>query len=170
MAVDGYSITGVALCYTGTGGAGALELLGYTEDGVDIDVTENVSPIMTDLFGPETPQDFQSMGMVARITMPLIAFDRTVLNKVTGKGDRTTVGLTNTPGLVMGVAGHAFRLGIACPADTPWSFTKAIVRPGFRTRLGTKARPFVMEFFAWPFVTYTATTGKDQSLWTRTLV
>src|SRR5690348_5025129 len=112
MAVDGYCVNGPALVYTGTGSAGALELLGYTVDGVDIDIVENTSPIMTDLFGPETPQDFQAMGMVARIVCSLIAIDRTVFNKVTGKGDRTAVGEINTPGIVMGVGGYAFRVGI----------------------------------------------------------
>lgn len=168
MAVDGYTIGGVALVYTGTGANSALELVGYTEDGVDVEIIENVEPVMTDLFGPLTPQDFQSMGMVARVTVPFIAVDRTVFNKLTGKGDRTTVGLINTPGITLGNS-HAFRLGIAAPLDTPWSFTKAIVRPGTRWRTGTKARPWVMEFFAWPYVLYTATTGKDQALWTRTL-
>ena len=169
MAIDGYTINGAALVYTGTGASNALELLGFTEDGVDIEIIENVTPIMTDLFGPETPQDFQKMGMVARITAPLIAVDRTVLSKIEGKGDRTAVGEISTPGIVAGVGSYAFKVGIAAPADTPWTFASCIVRPGFRTKLGTRARPFVAEFFAWPFATYTVTTGKDAVLWTRVL-
>ena len=169
MAINGYTINGAALVYTGTGASNALEVLGYTEDGVDIEIIENVTPIMTDLFGPETPQDFQMMGMVARITCPLIAIDRTVLAKVMGKTDRTTVGEIGTPGIVAGVGSYAFKVGIAAPADSPWTFPACIVRPGWRSKLGTRARPFIGEFFAWPYASYTATTAKDTVLWNRVL-
>lgn len=169
MAVDGYMTNGSALVYTGTGTGGALELLGYTTDGVQIRVTENVEPIITDLFGPQTPQDFQHMGMVAEITAPLIAVDRAVLAKVTGKSNRTAVGQVGTPGLVLGVTGHAFRVAISSVFDSPWSFSTCIVRPGFDTRLAVKAQPFNIQFFAWPYASYLATSGKDHVLWTRSL-
>lgn len=169
MAIDGFTVNGPALVSTGTGSVGALETLGYTEGGVDVEITEHTDPVMTDIFGTQIPHDFQDMGMSARITVPLIAIDRTVFLKVIGKGDRTTVGLLNTPGLLKGQGGHAFRLGIAAPADSPWSFTKVIVQPGTRLRLATKAYPITMTFFAIPFSAYTVTAGKDTSLWTRTL-
>lgn len=169
MAVDGYMVNGAALVYTGTGSSSALELLGYTEAGVDQDIFENKSEIMTDLFGPMTPQDFQDMGMMARIVVPLIACDRTVLAKIMGKSDRTAIGQIGTPGLVLGVGGYAFRVAIAAPADSPWSFSKCIVRAE-GTRLATKANVFRVEFLAWPYASYTATTGKDAPLWTRSIV
>lgn len=168
MAVDGYMVNGTAFVYTGTGGAGALELLGYTEQGVDKDINENKGEIITDLFGPMTPQDFQDFGMVARIVCPFIALDRSVLGRVMNRGDRTTLGTLNTPGLVLGVAGYAFRVAIASTFDSPWSFYKCILRTE-STRLATKANPLRLEFFAWPWVSYTATTGKDTPLWSRSL-
>lgn len=170
MAVDGYMVNGTSFIYVGTGTAGALELLGYTDAGTDMTVNENKGEIFTDLFGPMTPQDFQDFGMTARIIAPLIACDRTVLAKITGKGDRTTVGQINTPGLVLGIAGYAFRVAIASPADSPWSFSKCVLRPTFGSKLATKANPFRVEFFAWPYASYTATTGKDTPLWTRSLL
>lgn len=169
MPVDGYTISGAALVYVGTGTAGALELLGYTQGGVDFEVTEEYEPILTDIFGPRVPQDFQNMGMVASINCPLIAMDRTVLAKVTGRGDRTTLGQVSTPGMVMGVAGYAFKVAIASSADSPWTFVKCIMRPSFGTKLATKANPFMARFYAWPWATYTVTTGKDQTLWNRIL-
>lgn len=169
MPVDGYFVNGTAFVYVGTGSAGALELLGYTDAGTDMNVSENKGEIFTDLFGPMTPQDFQDFGMTARIVAPLIAADRTVLAKILDKGDRTTLGLLNTPGLVLGVNGYRFRVAIASTFDSPWSFTSCILRPGFGTTLATKANPFRVEFMAWPYASYTATTGKDVPLWTRSL-
>ncbi len=168
MAIDGFAVNGAALVYVGTGAAGALELLGYTDSGVDMDVQELTADIMSDVFG-QAPHDVQYMGKTARIVANLIAMDRTILAKITGRGDRTTVGQLNTAGMVIGAAGYAFRLGISAPLDTPWSFSKAIVRGGFSTRLASKANPFRVEFFAGPFGSTTATTSKDVPLWTRSL-
>lgn len=170
MAVDGYAVNGAALVYVGTGGSGALQLLGYTDQGVDIEIIENKQEIMTDLFGPMTPQDFQDMGLMARIVAPLIAMDRTVLATVMGRSNQTTKGQTGTPGLVLGVNGYAFRVGIASLFDSPWSFNSCLLRPRSATRLATKANPFRVEFLAWPYTPYTATTGKDVTLWTRSLL
>lgn len=169
MAVDGYMVNGAALVYSYTGVASAAELLGYTDHGTDMDVQENKGEIITDLFGPMTPQDFQDFGMTARIIAPLIASDRTVLAKLTGRGDRTTLGQISTPGLVLGVNSHKFRIGIASNFDSPWSFSSCLMRPGWGTRLATKANPFRLEFIAWPYASYTAVTGKDSPLWSRTL-
>jgi len=168
MAIDGYTVNGTALVSVGTGTSGALEVLGYTQDGVDIDITEITEDIMTDVMG-RAPQDVQAMGMTARIVCAFIALDRTVLAKITGRGDRTAVGQVNTPGLVLGAAGHLFRVGIASPFDTPWSFSKCLVRPGFGTRLATKANPLRVEFFALPYAAVTTVAGKDTPLWTRAI-
>ena len=169
MAVDGFVINGVALVYVGTGTLGALELLGYTEAGVDMDVKENKREIMTDLFGDMTPQDFQDMGMVARLVCPMITLDRTVLAKIIGKGDRTTVGLLNTPGIALGATGYTFRVAIGSPFDSPWSFGRCVTLSE-SVRLATKANPLRMEFFAFPAASYTATTGKDSPFFTRSLL
>lgn len=174
MAVNRYSLNGCAFVYTGTGTLGALELLGYTEAGVDMDITENKAEIMTDLYGPMTPQDFQDMGAMVRLVTPMIAYDDAVLAKVMMRGDHTgagviaTAGLINTAGLVLGIAGYGFRVAIASTFDSPWSFTKAIMR-GEGTRLATKVNPFRLELLCWPYAPYTATSAKDVSLWTRTL-
>ncbi len=172
MAVNRYTVNGPSFIYVGTGSAGALELLGYTEAGADMDVTENKSEIMTDLFGPMTPQDFQDMGAMVRVVTPMIAVDDAVMAKIMMRGDHTgggviaTAGLINTPGTVIGVGGYAFRVVIASTFDSPWSFTKCITRT-YGTRQATKANPFRFEFLSWPYASFTASTGKDVSLWTR---
>lgn len=173
MAIDGYMVNGTSFVYVGTGSAGALELLGYTVEGADMNVEEHKGEIFTDLFGPRTPQDFQDFGMTARIIAPFIAVDRTVLAKIMSRGDHTGApanqGTLNTPGLVLGVGGYGFRVGIASTFDSPWSFNTCILRPGYGTRLATKANPFRVEFMAWPYASYTATTGKNVPLFTRSL-
>ena len=168
MPIDGYTINGTAFGFVGTGPGGALEVLGYTESGVDKSITYNRAEIITDLYGPMTPQDFQDMGMTAQIRFPFIAIDRTVLAKVMGAGD-AGIGLINTPGRVIGVSGYGIPLVIGSKADFAWSFPTTILR-NESTRLATKANPDTLEFFAWPFLSYLATTGKGATLWTRPVI
>lgn len=169
MAIDGWTINGPAVVSVGTGSLGALETLGYTDGGVDVSVDELTADIISDVFGPLLAHDVQQFGMTAQITVPLVAMDRTVLGKVIGRGDRTTVGLLSTPGLTMGQSGYAFRVGIASTVDSPWSFSKCILKPGSRFKLATKVQPFTLTFFAGPFATYTVVSGKDTPIFTRSL-
>lgn len=165
---------GAALVYVGTGVAGALELLGYTEAGVDMEIAENKEELMTDLMGSKTPQDFQDMGMMGRIVTPLIAVDTAVLDKIIGRGDSAGTGEVNTPGLVLGIGGYAFPVAIQQAAfsvanySRPWYFYTCINRSN-GTRLATKANPFRLELVAWPYRSYTATTGKNAPLFARGL-
>lgn len=167
--------------YVGTGSALALELLGYTEAGVNMDIKENKREIMTDLMGDMTPQDFQDMGMIANLETPLIALDTAVLTKVMGRGDHTTAalaggtGLTNSPGLVLGIGGYAFPVVVASTvpdgvilAGSAWRFETCLCMNS-DWRLATKANPFKLQLMAWPYKSYTATSGKDARLWSRVL-
>ena len=169
MALDGFTVNGTALVYVGTGAGGAKELLGYTEQGVDMDITENKAEIMTDLYGDKTPQDFQDMGMMARMVIPLISIDRTVLAKVVGRGDRSTYGALNTPGLPLGSnGGYYFSVGVTAPLDVPWFFPYCLLRTEGQ-RLATKANPFRLEVVAWPFSSFSVTNGKNAVLFTRAI-
>lgn len=177
-------MNGAAFVYVGTGSALALELLGYTEAGVNMDIKENKAEIMTDLMGSMTPQDFQDMGMIANLETPLIALDSYVLSKVMGRGDHTAqssptlgggTGLTNTPGLVLGAGGFAFPVVIASPynpgtanifAGNAWRFETCLCMNS-DWRLATKANPFKLQLLAWPLKLFTATSGKDALLWSR---
>lgn len=184
MPVDTYAINGTAFVYVGTGSAGALQLLGYTEQGVDVDTTENKTEIMTDLFGDKTPQDFQDMGMITQVIIPLIAYDTVVMQQVLGRGDRTVWGGLNTPGIALGQSGYGFPVSISAPLATgsagsavppavplfanaaPLYFYKCLTRRQ-GARLATKANPYRLELIAWPWASYTATTGRDAPLFRR---
>lgn len=170
--IDGYTINGSALVYVGTGTAFALELLGYTDNGVDIQINTNKSEIFTDIYGPMTPHDFQDMGMTARVVAPLVAIDRTVFGKLITRGDNSgsggvTQGLLNTAGLPVGVNSFYVPVVIASPFDVNWKFSYCLVRPTVGTRLATKINPLRVEFLAWPFQSFTATTAKNAVLWVR---
>lgn len=169
MAVDGYWVTGPSLVYTGTGSANALELLGFCERGAEVEIVKNYHEIMTDVLGPMTPQELQDMGKVASVTCPLIAIDRAVMAKIMGaRGNAAQVGYLNTPGRNVGANGDSFRLGIAAAADSPFSFNNAVVRPA-RFPMSVQARPYTITFYCWPYIAFTATTGLDAPLYTRSL-
>jgi len=172
MAVNTYAINGCAFVYVQDVGANTYSLLGYTESGVDMDITENKTEIMTDLFGDKTPQDFQDMGMMARLVIPLIAYDSVVLASIINRGDRSTYGSLNTPGLPLGQSGYGFAVYITAPlgvAAAPWYFYKCLMKTEGQ-RLATKANPFRLELVAWPWVTYQATTGKNAPLFARSII
>jgi len=169
VAIDSFTVNGSALVYVGTGSAGALELLGYTQDGVDTDIQEKKGEIFTDIFGPMVPHDFQDFGMDANIRAPMIAMDSAIFAKVINRGDRTTLGGINTPGLVFGNGGYLIRVAIAAPLNTPWSFSKCLLRPGHGTKLATKANPYMLSWYAFPWAAVSTTSGKDTPLFTRTL-
>lgn len=179
MAVGGYMVNGPALCYVGTGSSGALELLGFSREGVDIRVQEFTREIYTDLFGGDAgpPMDMQTFGQMANLTIPLIAADRAVLTKVESRGDRTAAGQISTPGTVLGggvAVGASGNIYFSCAftsaADTPWKFAACYLKPDFNTRLGAQVAPFVLQLIAIPYALVTVTTGKDALLYTRTTV
>lgn len=179
MAIGGYTISGPALVYTGTGSAGALELLGFTKDGVDVKITEHSRPIHTDLMGGEDgpAMDLQVFGQSATLSIPLTAPDFAVLTKIQSRGDRTAAGQISTPGLVVGggaavgaAGNYFFTVGITSTGMTPWKFAACYLSPDFSVRLSSRLNPFVLQLIAIPYALYTATTGKDALLYTRTTV
>jgi hypothetical protein len=174
MALGGFTVTGTCLVTTGTGSSGASETCGYTESGVDVDYQEFKEPIHTDVSGPNVPHDHQDMGMVATITIPFANVDRTVFQKLFNRGDRTTLGKANTPGLVLGggaaigaAGNYYFKLGLAAPFDTPWTFFACTLKPGMRFRMATKFNPWVVTLFAFPYALATATAFKDTDFFNR---
>jgi hypothetical protein len=173
MAISTYTVYGAAFVYVNPAGAG-YSLLGYTEQGVDIDITESKDELMTDLLGTKTPQDFQDMGGLVRIVAPLIAVDTTVLDSIFMVGDLSSLGQINTPGVVLGINNKAVGIGIASPSsggagfNRPWTCPTAIIR-SHGSRIATKANPWRLEAVGWPFLSFTASSGKGGVLFKRSL-
>lgn len=178
MSVDAFSINGPALVYIGDAGGDNLELLGYTDQGVDLRVRHNKIPQYTDLFGPYVPQEFLDMGMMGKLSVPLMAFDTTLLDSVLDTGDRLDEGMISTPGLPQGQLGWAFSVGIASDPNIggpglPWLFLYCVINPDFSTKLSVRANPFKLELIAWPFRDTSSAgsvqSGLDAELWVRDL-
>ncbi len=70
--------------WVGTGTAAALEFLGRTVNGVQIEEIPFFSPIASDEYGGDAgpPADYQLMGTQHRISMEMTKFDPTVLAKL----------------------------------------------------------------------------------------
>ncbi len=166
--INRYAVNGTCFVQVGVGDAGALETLGYTEAGVDLEITEFKEEIITDLFGVKTPQDFQAMGLMARVSVPLIAYDDDIFDEISTRGDQFAIGAMSTPGLVLGIGGYAFSLALTTVFDFPYFFQSALLQTQ-STRRATKANPFRFDFICWPYAPYTATSGKSVPLYTRTL-
>lgn len=166
MAIDNWRVGGPALISVGTGSGGALEVLGYTDGGVDWGLAKHLEPIISDVFGPRTPHTMQDLGEVGRLTLPLIACDAAVLAKMESRGDRTALGQLNTPGLVL--TSYAFRVVVAAPlnADMVRSFNLCLVED-VKGKNATKANPLVLSLVSGPFAAYTVTSGKDTQIWTK---
>jgi len=153
---------------------GPYSLLGYTDHGVRMRVIENKSDIITDIYGPMTPHDIQDMGAIANIQVPLIASDRGILAEIMNRGDHSSPGQINTPGLVLGANSFLFNIAITSNSlalegqvDDPWQFPYCCTRPGFDTTLATRANPFTVEFFAFPWSIYSNTQAFDTTLFSR---
>ena len=169
--IDSYSINGPALVYIGDAGAENLQLLGYTDSGVDLNVLCNKEPQFTDLYGPNTPQEIRDMGMAAQLIIPLIAYDYTLLQSILDFGDRLDDGGISTPGLPLGQLGYAYSVAIAAdPANAlPWVFPYCATAPKFDVRLAVKLNPFRLNVIAWPWAAHTVQTAVNNVLWYRSI-
>jgi hypothetical protein len=117
MATQFYS-TGPAMLYVGTAGGGALEFLGFSEDGVNITLNGHFENVNADYAGPVLPADVQFMGEEGFIEATLTRFSDVILDKllvrlsnsVSGNpGNAGSIGF-NLLGSFMVQAGYAFRL------------------------------------------------------------
>lgn len=70
--------------WVGTGASAALEFLGYTVNGAQIEEIPYFTPIASDEFGGDAgpPADYQLMGTQHRISLELVKYQPTVLAKL----------------------------------------------------------------------------------------
>lgn len=171
-----FHVNGTAEIKTGTGSAGALELLGHTINGVEIDVTPVVRPIYTDAAGGDDgiPATERKAGEIAVIHADLIVYDEAVLLKVRKGTETTTEGVMLGAGTILdnvavgstGVHGY-YRLLILSPDDSlPWNFlTARLLRKP--VRISTKENVWRLAWQAIPYVG-TANTEAAVVLYNRT--
>ena len=178
MAIDRFTVGGTALVYvdpvnTSTGSGNPYSLLGYTDKGVTIQIDQKYSEWYSDELGSAVPVDFQDVGAIAKITVPLIACDDIVLNNILSYNDEkvsgfaTGSGIIGTPGLMVGQTGYYISLNIVSDQDYPWYFPSTLITPTFRHVVATAVHPFVLEFMAWPLVAFLDQTAKGKVVWSR---
>lgn len=162
-------VSGECLLRTGTGGSNALEDLGYTVDGVDLEFHRHTSDVKADTGGGEegVPVDVQEMGKEAFIRAQLVSYDEAVLAKIRKDADETTEGGLATIGRLLGANGHLFRLLLTSPSEAvPWNFPTVYLHDSASVKLGTKRTIWNLTFRAIAYIGIG--TSKDVVLYNRT--
>jgi hypothetical protein len=147
-------VNGVATVSVGTGGSGALELLGHSLDGVGLEFQDMREPVYSDAGGGENmlPIDYQEFGEVATIVGDMVIYDEAVLTKIRKRPGATAEGLLSAPGRVMGPNGDFYRLLVTSPTEAlPWNFpTSFLMRKPIR--LSTKRSIWRLQWFAFAYI------------------
>lgn len=160
-----FHVNGVAEIKVGTGSAGALELLGHSVDGVEIDPQIIQFPIFTDSGGGPggIPAAHQEVGEIHVISADVIVYDVAVMVKVR-KGfsalvNTITEGVMQKVGRVLdttvvggsGIGGYG-RLTILSPDDSEprnYLYSRLIRKP---RRLSTKVTVYRLQWEAIPYI------------------
>lgn len=116
-------VPGPAEIFVGTGNAQALQFLGFTQEGVNINLRGNWGPVVTDVLGPTTPSDRQFFGESADFTFRLTYYNESVLSALAARTFGGTAGLitANQSGSLLVAEG----LGFPCAIKAPYAFTHA---------------------------------------------
>lgn len=165
----GYNVRGPALLSLGVGAEGALLAAGYSERGIKPRIIKSYSRIFDDRSGPMVPAELQDAGEIMVITANLITIDWDVLMAAANRGDRTSRGLANTRGLLIGGSGSAFPLAITSANDAPLYCPTCIIEPECAMAFGTMAATDDITILAWPYMAPGSSSSKDTPLYSRSL-
>jgi hypothetical protein len=156
-----FHVNGVAELSTGTGSAGALELLGHTVNGVEIEPQILKRPIYTDAGGGDdgVPVTHRKVGEIHVVSADVIVYDEAVMAKVRRGTENTTEGVMVGAGTILdnvvvgGTGAHGYyRLLISSPDDgVPWNYLTAHLMRAPR-RLSTKETVYRLQWEAIPYV------------------
>lgn len=92
-------VTGAAAVFAGTGAGGALQYLGFCEQGVTISLTSLHEDVHADYAGG-VPVDLQYMGDVAEIETNLIKYDEVPYQKIISKLPNILGNPNQVPGVI----------------------------------------------------------------------
>lgn len=141
---------GAVLVKTGTGSASALESLGYTANGVEIDEELKTLDVPGDENGGDegVPIDIQNLGQIHHIRMELTKFDIAVIAKITPRVLGGTNGEQGTIGALFAAGTLTYRV-LLTGTNFTRNYLKCIPR-GVREVVGTKFTRWVLEWDAYP--------------------
>lgn len=165
-----YLTFGPCVPQVSTGASEALEVLGVCEDGGDITIQYEETPIVSDA-GGKAPTEIQQMGSLAYIEFALPVVDTAVLDKVIRRSEGSaTLGQGGVPGALLGtgVAGvpYLFKLYLPSTLTSPWSFYYCKLE-SFRGKYGTEYTKPRLRFKAIRWLAGTAATAAAAVLFTR---
>lgn len=164
-----FNVAGPVLIRTSTGVNSALENLGFSEDGVRVQVQEFTNPVKTDVAG-DAPADVQAMGTVGHISGRISAFDDAIVMKLLAR----MAGVVSDTDGVTGVLGTLYQAGslshrlILVGANKIYRFNTAKLEGAFDTKIGTKYTVNDMRWFAWAPITAALTTPNGVVLYDHT--
>lgn len=135
---ESYNSQGPVAIKVDTGSSNALELLGYSEDGIRIDDQVFRDDMKCDLRGGQQgPLDeAQYFGAIHIVQFTLVKFDQAVLAKVLAHIYAQTAGTVAAPGTFM--SANAFRLLLHSTANSR-NYLRAIPWRGINWQAGTRA-------------------------------
>lgn len=165
-------VNGEARVYTGTGNNGALQTLGVSVDGVEIEFKLATEDVIVDTFGPKVPLDVQYFLEEAEIRLELVWYDHSVLIKVLarigpGSGTGPTANLAQNTFGTMAAAGGLFleqnaytRLLVSSipasqgvtAAEPCWNFPTAWLNDSDTFKVGTRRTSHRQTWRAIPFL------------------
>lgn len=157
-----YHIDGECQIKVGTGASAALEVLGVSVDGVDIELQDHTERIDIDTLGGPAgpPGDEQAFPQTGLVHAQLIWWDQAVLRRVRSRvgGSSAAIaagtvadGAQPASGTLHRGGGLYFRL-LLTSNDEPWNFLLARVLNNQAHRSGTRARPWDLNFYCVPFM------------------
>ncbi|MGD9644319.1 MAG: hypothetical protein AB7U73_01315 [Pirellulales bacterium] len=144
------NVAGLAAIKVNTGGGSALELLGYSRDGVSIAYQQFTIPVPGDENGGDAgpPIDEQYLGEIALIRMVLSKFDMAILKKVESRIRNGAWGVPGSAGTLRLNTTNSYRLVIHTPTD-PRNFPLAVPTGALETNKGTKYSEAILEWTAY---------------------
>lgn len=158
-----FHVNGVAELKVNTGSAGALETLGHSVDGVDVEPRVMHRPIHDDAGGGSdgVPATYQNIGEMHIITADVVVYDEAVLLKIRRQSMLlATEGTMIGAGKIMdpmvqggsgGTVGGLFRLLVLSPDEAlphNWPTVRLL---GKGKRLSTKTLIYRLAFEAIPY-------------------
>ena len=134
-----FTVAGPLQIWGNTGSASAVEFLGWTRGGIEIQEQTMMTELKSDLSGGEQgiPQDYEWLGDVHTITAELAQFNPAILAKYER---RMKAAVTNrVPGTLVGCAGGMFKV-IFLSLNFSRMYTKVVINePISYAPIGTAA-------------------------------
>ncbi len=103
-----FHVNGLATIWTDVAESGTAAILGYSQDGVTIELHYETEDVHTDKWGPRIPEDILNYGQWATVKCSLIKYDMAQLQSLQGR--IVTNGL-GTPGSEPNVTGGVLDIG-----------------------------------------------------------